>query len=194
MSKSASYPKAGLIFRSNSFRSQTSPERRTSGSGPSGNTEGSPLNRSESLRNSPGRNIFQQSRQIERQDSELLDGSTQPGSRRESNVVTSTVTTTSSRSFLQDRTPVRGMQDIIGRMSASPSVTGKGPRSPPPSYIPSPRHPPLPSCSSGLSYLKIDGLGGKFVVYKYESGKKAGHKHRRRLICLLERDRWRRGD
>lgn len=29
-----------------------------------------------------------------------------------------TTTTTTSKSFLQDRTPVRGMQDIIGRMRA----------------------------------------------------------------------------
>lgn len=29
-----------------------------------------------------------------------------------------TSTTTTSKSFLQDRTPVRGMQDIIGRMRA----------------------------------------------------------------------------
>lgn len=37
----------------------------------------------------------------------------------ESNEPAVTTTTTSTRSFLQDRTPVRGMQDIIGRMRAS---------------------------------------------------------------------------
>lgn len=39
--------------------------------------------------------------------------------------VTTTTTATSSRSFLQDRTPVRGMQDIIGRMRASDAPTGQ---------------------------------------------------------------------
>jgi hypothetical protein len=35
----------------------------------------------------------------------------------------SNFTTTSSKSFLQDRTPVRGMQDIIGRMRAGDAGT-----------------------------------------------------------------------
>ena len=121
MSKSASYPRAGLIFRSNSFRSQTSPERRTSGSGlnAEGGSPGSPLSRSESLRSSPGRTIQQRYTSNSVQETSIPDGSG-AGSRRESSsMVTSSVTST--RSFLQDRTPVRGMQDIIGRMSATPT-------------------------------------------------------------------------
>jgi hypothetical protein len=35
----------------------------------------------------------------------------------------SNFTTTTSKSFLQDRTPVRGMQDIIGRMRAGDAGT-----------------------------------------------------------------------
>ena len=39
--------------------------------------------------------------------------------------LTLTTTTTTSKSFLQDRTPVRGMQDIIGRMRAGDAGKNK---------------------------------------------------------------------
>lgn len=38
--------------------------------------------------------------------------------------LTSSMFTTTSKSFLQDRTPVRGMQDIIGRMRATDVSAG----------------------------------------------------------------------
>ena len=38
---------------------------------------------------------------------------------------TTTSTTTSSRSFLQDRTPIRGVQDILGRMKAGPETSNQ---------------------------------------------------------------------
>ena len=117
VSKSAAYPRAGLIFRSNSFRSQTSPERRVSGS------SDVPLSRTGSLRCSPGRFV------IERQDSTSSavveeNAPATATTRRDSSSVVQQSTTTTTRSFLQDRSKVGGMQDVIGRMSATPTVTG----------------------------------------------------------------------
>uniref|UniRef100_A0A0N8DXB2 Smoothelin domain-containing protein n=1 Tax=Daphnia magna TaxID=35525 RepID=A0A0N8DXB2_9CRUS len=158
VSKSSAYPKAGLIYRSNSFRSQNNADG-------AGGSIG--LVRSESLRISPARSRVSMDRQSQernvdepfsalsmtRRESNTLMSSSERRTSSSYNQSTSslvvngghdeplmvatpadslassatfTTTATTSKSFLQDRTPVRGMQDIIGRMRATDAGSAVG--------------------------------------------------------------------